>query len=240
MNAADLLLSKYKDSVRHFDLHYEFCIISNSQAKNGGILIVGMNPSGDSGPEIADYFYNCRKKSEGGWGDKGCFWGPKHDMMGKYDRYAQYIDLLPIRLTPQKDVDTIDSNYRARLLEVTQQHIEEIGPKLIILANSSAIYYWGSNKDSVWMGYQLEHIHLLKNKWELYRIKGLRDKESDLINREFFTKHKFISNLEDSYLLRYCQVSKRHKQPKPDEIITETDIELLLKEIDPVWESTLY
>lgn len=233
----------YRKAIRGFKEHYGFCIVSNPDAKKEGILLVGMNPSNPSGKEDdceVDYRF-CRKKSEGGGGDKSSFWGPKHEMMGKYDKYVNYIDLLPIRLSDQNDVDMIDCDYRARLLEITQQHIEEIKPKLIILANSSALYYWGRNTDAVWMGYQLgEPIRRLKGKWELYRINGLRKDEKDLINQEYFSQRNFKTKLEGSYLLCYCQVSKRRKYPKPEQIITESDIETLLKEIDPIKEKSLY
>ena len=234
-------VENYRLATIKYKEQYGFCIVSNPDAKKEGILLVGMNPS-DSG-DHRDYvdYRRCRKIAEGGSGDPSSFWGPKHEMMGKYDKYVNYIDLLPIRLTKQYDVDKIDHNYRARLLEITQQHIEEIKPKLIILANSSALYYWGRNTDAVWMGYQLgEPIRRLKGKWELYIINGLRKDEKDLINQEYFSQRNFKTKLEGSYLLCYCQVSKRRKYPKPEQIITEADIETLLKEIDPIKEKSLY
>lgn len=242
MNTGFDLCVAYRKAIEKFKEQYGLCIITNPNAKNGGILLVGMNPSGNEVDDIPFVDYNlCRKKAEGGFGDRSSFWGPKHEMMGKYDKYVNYIDLLPIRSTIQNDVDKMDNKYRARLLEITQQHIEEIRPKLIILANSSALYYWGSNPDAVWMGYKLgEPFKRLKGKWALYKISGLRKDEKELINQEYFSKHNYKTNLEGSYLLSYCQVSKRHNYPKPEEIITESDIETLLKEIDPIKERDLY
>lgn len=238
------LCAAYRKAIEKFNEPYSLCIITNPNAKKDGILLVGMNPSGNNPNDEASVDYNnCRKKEKGKEysGDPSSFWGPKHEMMGKYDKYVNYIDLLPIRSTIQNDVDKMDNKYRARLLEITQQHIEEIRPKLIILANSSALYYWGSNPDAVWMGYKLgEPIKLLKGKWALYKIIGLRKEEKELINQEYFAQLNYRTNLEGSYLLSYCQVSKRHKYPKPEEIIKESDIESLLKEIDPIKERDLY
>ena len=223
------LLQEYKDAIKGKSCDYNFCIISNPNAKHNGIMLVGMNPSGDAGEELFDY-----SRCTGG------FWNPKHEMMGKYDKYVAYVDLLPIRKTEQVTVGQIDNDYRARLLEVTQRHIEEMSPRLIIVVNKASMYYWGCNDDATWMGYQLgEPIKQIKGRWNLYRIQGLKTEKKDRINQEYFLERFNKTNLEGSYLLQYRQVTAwRH--PKPEFTITEKDIESLLKEIDPEWEKTLY
>lgn len=216
------LLQEYKEAIKGKSCDLNFCIISNPNAKHNGVMLVGMNPSGKTGEEYYDYL-SC----------KGGFWDPKHNMMGKYDKYVSYMDLLPIRKTDQAYVDSIDPKLRARLLEVTQKHIEKLSPKLIIVVNRNSLYYWGSNEDATWMGYQLgEPIKQLKGRWNLYKIQGLKTDKTDRINSE-------INNTNLTYLLHYRQVTT-YRHPKPEFTITEADIEALLKEIDPEWEKTLY
>ena len=239
------LLDKYNEAlqVARIKKEHGFCVITNTKAKNDGILLVGMNPSNPK-KEIKDSdpieYLDCKKKAEGGNGDPSCFWGPKHEMMGRYDNQVNYIDLLPIKLTRQDQVDCLDNNYRAHLLEVTQQHIEDIKPRLIILVNWDALYYWGYYVEHPWMGYSLELIKTIKNKWELYLIKGLQEENDERLNIDFFKSQNNKTKLNGCYLLRYCQVSIWYKRPAPELKLTEKDIEGLLKEIDPDWEKTLY
>lgn len=241
MNSAKNLLKEYNEAVGPKKGSYGFCVINNPIAIQRGIMLVGMNPSGNTTDDCFVDYLKCRRRSEGGYGDRACFWGPKHEMMGKYDKYTDYIDLLPIKLTDQKIVDFIDPFIRGRLLEVTQRYIEEMKPKLIILVNKSALYYWGCNDDATWMGYQLGNpVKKLKGRWDLYNIQGLKTQMQDRINQDFFLKHGNKTNLEGSYLLQYCQVSKRRNYPDQETVLQTSDIESLLKEIDPEWEKTLY
>ncbi len=241
MDSAQNLLMKYNNAVGTKKGSFGFFVINNPIAIQSGIMLVGMNPSGNDPNDGFNEYLKCRRRSEGGDGDRSCFWGPKHEMMGKYDKYTDYIDLLPIRLTDQKLVDKIDPVFRGRLLKVTQRYIEEMKPKLIILVNRSALYYWGSNDDASWMGYQLgDPIKKIKGRWNLYIIQGLKVQKQDRINQDYFKKRGNRTNLEGSYLLQYCQVSKRRKYPNKETILTASDIENLLKEINPEWEKTLY
>lgn len=229
MDTKTRLMAEYQNAITRIPHSYNLCVITNSKAKMGGIMLAGMNPSREKGPEFFDYL-DCH----------GGFWNPKHEMMGKYDKYVAYVDLLPIRKTEQVTVGQIDNDYRARLLEVTQRHIEEMSPRLIIVVNKASMYYWGCNDDATWMGYQLgEPIKQIKGRWKLYRIQGLKTDKKDRINQDYFLKRSNKTNLEDCYLLQYRQVTAwRH--PEPDHTITAADIESLLKEIDAEWEKTLY
>lgn len=191
-------------------------------------MLAGMNPSREERTEMYFDYLSCR----------GSFWDPKHVMMGKYDRYTAYIDLLPIRMSDQNKVDRIDRHLRARLLEITQQQIEKLRPRLIIVINQKSLYYWGSNEDATWMGYRLgTPIRKVKDKWNLYQIQGLKSDKPDRINKELFNDYR--TQLRGSYLLQYRQVT-RWRHPKLEDTICEKDIESLLKEIDPKWEKTLY
>ena len=204
-------------------------------------MLVGINPSGHGSDDIIVDYRMCKSRSEGGWGDRAGFWGPKHQMMGKYDQYVSYVDLLPIRMTNQNEVDELAPAFRARLLEVTQKHIEEMKPKLIILVNQSALYYWGSNEDATWMGYDLGNpVKHIKGRWNLYQIRGIKIDKRDRINQDYFAAKGNRTQLEGCYLLHYCQVNRRRNYPKPEFLLDQLDIESLLKEIDIDWERTLY
>lgn len=229
---AQELLDKYKNAVG-VEKQHGFCVITNQIARPGGVMIACMNPS-HSGTEDILLDYLDEKCKNGG------FWEPKHIMMGKYDRLTAFVDLLPIRFTEQTLVDNMSNSYRGKLLEETQKYLEYMRPKLIIVANKSSLYYWGSNDDATWMGYKLADTgKKLKGKWIIYKILGLKTDKEDRINKEFFNESDNKTNLEGSLLLHYRQVTKwRH--PKPEETISEYDIEGLLKEIDPDWEKTLY
>lgn len=241
MMPPESLLKEYNDVTIGAKGRFGYCVITNPDAKIGGVMLAGINPSGQGSDDIIVDYRMCRSRAESGWGDPHSFWGPKHQMMGKYDRYVAYVDLLPIRMTPQNKVDELDPSFRARLLEVTQKHIEEMKPKLIILLNQSALYYWGSNEDATWMGYDLgSPVGQLKGRWDLYQIRGLKTDKEDRINQDYFAANENATQLEGSYFLHYCQVNRRRNYPRPEYLLDSTDIELLLKEIDPEWERTLY
>lgn len=241
MMPPELLLKEYNDVTIGAKGRFGYCVISNPDAKIGGVMLTGINPSGQGSDDIIVDYRMCRSRAEGGWGDRGGFWGPKHLMMGKYDRYVEYIDLLPIRMTDQNEVDELDPSFRARLLEVTQKYIEEMKPKLIILVNQKALYYWGSNEDATWMGYDLGNpVKQIKGRWNLYQIRGLKTDKKDRINQQFFAARGNVTQLEGCYLLHYCQIKRSRNSTKPEYILGPSDIELLLREIDSEWERTLY
>lgn len=241
MTSPESLLKEYNEATAGIKGGFEYCVIGNYDAKVGGVMLVGMNPSGRGDEKKPMDYQMCKSLAEGGWGDPHNFWGPKHQMMGKYDRYVAYVDLLPIRMTPQNKVDELDPSFRARLLEVTQKHIEEMKPRLIILLNQSALYYWGSNEDATWMGYDLsDPVKQIKGRWNLYQIRGLKTDKKDRINQDYFAANGNFTQLEGAYLLQYCQVNRRRNYPRPEYLLDSTDIEDLLKEIDPAWEITLY
>ena len=241
MTSPESLLKEYNEATAGLKGRFGYCVITNPEAKVGGVMLVGMNPSGRGDEKKPMDYQMCKSLAEGGWGDPHNFWGPKHQMMGKYDRYGAYVDLLPIRMTPQNKVDELDPSFRARLLEVTQKHIEEMKPRLIILLNQSALYYWGSNEDATWMGYDLgDPVKQIKGRWNLYQIRGLKTDKKDRINQDFFADNGNSTKLEGSYLLHYCQVNRRRNYPRLEYLLDSNDIEDLLKEIDPEWERTLY
>lgn len=199
-------------------------LITNPQAHVGGILLVGLNPSGE-GDGIHSYS-TC--KSE--------FWNPKHEMMGLYDKKCGYIDLLPVRNGRQVQVhldNDIYNRYHGRLLAHTRDYIEEFRPRLIIFANS-ANYYWGFGKG--WMGYTFNNVNTPldggRKRWKLFQITGI---EPTGVNR-------FVhdTNLVGTFLLQYRQHKDMFGKPVPEERkLRFADIQTIAKFIDSDWEKEL-
>lgn len=191
---AEELMNRYKKVREEEKIEGELGLITNPNAKTrdnsrtGGILLVGMNPSGKGDGVISNYI-DC----------KTSFWIPKHTMMGKYDEKCGYVDLLPFRNGTQTIAcDNDEIRYRGKLLCNTRDYIEELCPRLIIFANKTASYYWGFNKKKLWMGYTFEEIESPldgeRKKWKLYQITGI--KRTD-VNRNVNE-----TNLKGTYFLQ--------------------------------------
>lgn len=232
---AEELMDQYK-KVREEE--FSLGLIINPNAKVGGILLVGLNPSkrSDKGDVHPISFDKCEDS----------FWNPKHDMLGGhgrgYDVKCGYIDLLPVREGNQSkihhdnDID-IHNRYHGRLLAHTRDYIEELRPRLIIFANKTANYYWGFDEENPWMGYTFEEIESPldgeRKKWKLYQIKGIK--------RTDVNRNASETNLKGSYFLQYRQHKDQYGKPVPKEQeLRFEDIQAIAKFIDEDWEKTLY
>ena len=231
MMTAEELMERYKKVREEEKIDGGLGLITNPQANTGGILIVGMNPSG-KGDKIYDYNL-C----------KGDFWCPKHYMMGGcgngYDKKCGYIDLLPVRNGDQAMVhlDNDTKNvYHGKLLAHTRDYIEEFRPRLIIFANKTANYYWGFSKKDPWMGYSFREIDSplegARKYWKLFQITGI---EPSGVNR-----HVSETNLTGTYFLQYRQHKAHGKTVSEERELRFVDIQTLAKFINGDWEKTLY
>ena len=132
-----------------------------------GILLSGVNPSFNGEEKAMPIpFQKC----------SGRYWNPWKSNLASYD--AGYIDLFPLRVTKQKHEfeKYVPLELKAEILRVTQRELERLQPHLIIHANKSSAFYYGTNPDAPWMGYDLERVELpgrLGEKGTLYRINGL-------------------------------------------------------------------
>lgn len=167
--------------------------------KGGGILLSGVNPSFD-GKEKAEPipFHDC----------SGRYWNLWKRNLAFYD--AGYIDLFPLRVTKQKHEfeKYVPLKLKAEILRVTQRELERLKPQLIIHANKSSAFYYGTKPDAPWMGYDLERVELprrLGEKGTLYRINGLLN-DNRRINYGDDNKTK----LEGSHLF-VCSMQSRLK-----------------------------
>ena len=225
MMTAEELMGQYKKVREEEGVNGGLGLITNPNAKERGILLVGMNPSGE-GDGIHPYS-NCETE----------FWIPKHSMMGLFDKKCGYIDLLPVRngrqSKVQKDND-LSNRYHGRLLAHTRDYIEELRPRLIIFANS-ANYYWGFRKE--WMGYSFNKVKTPldgeRKRWKLFQITGI---EPTGVNR-------FVNetNLVGTFFLQYRQHKDMYGKPVPeDRMLRFADIQTIAKFIDSGWEKELY
>lgn len=251
MISRDFLLEQYKIVLAEQNKQFNLCLITNSNAKKGGILLVGINPSGEPiGNHVDPFEYErCDTKT---------FWYPKHHMMGKeqdynYDENCAYIDLIPVRTKDQNQLKQyLDSEnaLMGALLSYTQDYIEELSPRLIIFANSMT-GLWGLDKKekkncsieggceytNVWMGYDFKPVnsplngHEDKGNWPFYQITGIIPSE---VNRG-----RTETNLKGTYFLRYGQHKTRRGQIPIRKRLTPNDIKTIVEWIDPVWAKNL-
>jgi len=224
---AEELMEQYKKVREEEGISGGLGLITNPRALERGILLVGMNPSGQG--DGVHIYCECKKDD---------FWGPKFDMMGDYNNKCGYIDLLPIRNGRQEVVHSDNEiNYFGKLLAHTRDYIEELRPRLIILANSKARYYWGFKKKTPWMSYTFKKVNSPlegeRRYWKLYQITGIVPTG---VNR-----YANNTNLIGTYFLQYRQYKDMFGIPVPREKeLRYVDIQTIAKFIDVDWEKKLY
>lgn len=147
-----------------------------------GIIISGINPSFD-------------KKIPREYNDtipfalcSGRYWNPLKKFVGEFLKTGNvgYIDLFPLRVSKQDHEfeKYVPTDLKAAILRVTQNEIEQLAPKLIIYANSTSRYYWGTDTEHPWMGYQLTQMPLpssLQGKGVLYHIDGMLNSDQKIL-----------------------------------------------------------
>lgn len=213
--------------IRDILLRGYVCCNNDEVRQNVKILLTGINPSfpldDKKWPhEVRDYTFKNAKKR---------YWAKKRSQFGELLPYMAYLDLFPIRESHQdkgfekafKEANDI----RARFLEITQQAIEDMAPKLIVHANRDSMYYWGIRKygrgndtENPWMGYDVERItrdnapdlpecctEERLRRFPLYRINGFVSSEKR-INRKKLQK----TNL--SYIMEYVMEYRNAKDNK--------------------------
>lgn len=152
---------------------------------SNGILLTGINPSFDGNVRESFSpvpFSNCQ----------GRYWNPLKKMLGKFVEQGKvsYLDLFPLRVSKQQnefDKFVRDRELKAAILRVTQREVERLRPRLIIHANSTSGFYWGTDIQHPWMGYQLSPLSLpntMEGKGKLYRIDGLQQSGEKISNRD--------------------------------------------------------
>lgn len=183
-------IAMYTDIIKILDRGYVCCNNDNIKGLPPTLLLTGLNPSFQKDKNPKPYSFQTAE---------GRYWKEKRDQFGELKDSIPYLDLFPIRESHQKE--GFEKTFRnanditARFLEITQQAIEDIAPKMIIHANRDSMYYWGIKKygrgndeKNPWMGYRVERITRYNTPdlpqcmtdeklsiFPLYRIVGLID-----------------------------------------------------------------
>lgn len=133
-----------------------------------------------------------------------------------------YFDIFPFYEYSQRTLEERISKRRetmAQILEISQNEIERIKPKLIIIANYSSGAYWGFDK-ACWMGYKFNRIMSEGlEEFEIFRIENRMRSDEGRINRKLEN-----TQLEGSVVVRYHHKSQDGKRTE----LTKEDCRKLL------------
>ena len=140
------------------------------------ILFTGINPYYDEarkGDDISFKLINADGKLR---------WRIIKDLLGDLLPKTAYLDLFPLKETISESLGRLmPMELKVDLLKITQEEIERINPKLIIVGNRTSRAYWGAMQKYPWMGYKFEQIESpLKKNVPVYRIAGLREDEDKI------------------------------------------------------------
>lgn len=211
------LLKQYKDVLdrkeflaENAEYGHMLCIPSDNP--QGKILFTGINPSLGKGGEQDNVPFKSFS---------GPFWDPVIDLAGDLINDTAYIDLFPLRRTKQDIFEQLGRDFKGRILEVTQNEIERLEPKLIVVLNARSKYYWGPEG---WMGYSFEKTSLTPIHGRLlYKITGFNPNCKDRINPKLKE-----SRLEGTYIYFYRMLTSRYeKKQSTAERLCHNDLETI-------------
>lgn len=178
-------INKFDDGKAANSVEETIWCCNNSSIKPNGILIMGINPSFNR-EHIDVENRNFQEICQGSAKTK--YWSTKKDMVDGILDATAYLDLFPIRMTKQKDFmddNNIPLSLKVDLLKVTRQEIESLHPRLIINPNMGSRYYWGIEKKTPWMGYEMKHFedNPIGKQTNIYKIEKVQDNK-DVICHE--------------------------------------------------------
>lgn len=198
-----------------------------------GILITGINPSGDSKDT---FFYTFKETMSIPERRRDSYWRNKYDQLIGDDVFllnnTAYLDLFPFIESSQdnffKDIKE-NIEFQKQIMLITFAEIEKyICPKLIIASNSRSSFYWGIKKKHPWMGYALEKVKEMPP-----CLNGLDIRLYQISSDTGFTNHEnrvrqdieFVPDFKESSLNRkffidYAMYDERHRKKYPQRILT--------------------
>lgn len=219
------------DKTRQLDaILYERELWFCTENPENKILLSMLNPSGEKGTPFQFKhilkLYNPNKKND--------FWRPWMEILKEYvcSDMVAHIDLFPFREGSQNVFNsTLPNELKAELLRVTQREIERLQPELIIHANKTTGFYYGTNPKHPWMGYNLQKIHDpdLDPKGDLYIINGLLNDNRRILYSVSKNDGLHSTNLEGKYLYVCYQQTGRCVQNNPQLLLNKKDIEILVE-----------
>ncbi|MBN2730632.1 MAG: hypothetical protein JXR53_15515, partial [Bacteroidales bacterium] len=162
------LFNLYKGKMQNPELKQvlERCCVTSLPDLNADTLICGINPS---------YNNKCPENFKFSDLKNAPYFSTLHDIISdcKSKDSIEYIDLFCFRHTDQKIIwqfteDPIGLEFIVEHLKITQQIIEEMHPKTILVFNRTAAIFFGVNanpnadepeKRNIWMGYKFSGIN---------------------------------------------------------------------------------
>lgn len=160
-------------------------VFSTLEETSDVILITGINPSfrkGDGNREKSSFSFNNEDVKTDLYFKK-----IRNTVLNFNNLNLEYTDLFYLRQTEQAKLEDFKRNKKGleflrKQLCITQEYIEKLKPKMIIIFNKGSWDFWGKNYDSsrnankkVWMGYDFINSNEIEN---LFFINGLiNDKE---------------------------------------------------------------
>lgn len=223
------LMERYHTIVEKFNYCYKgiFCPANNPCGK---ILFIGYNPSLGENPNV-DCDTPFKDLSE-----EDDFWAPVKYLAKNVIDDVAYIDLFPIHSSSQPYLEESKYNVlRTELLEITQYEIETIiKPKLIVVLNRSASYYWGIKDKTLWMGYDFRDSEFDIRGNHIYQICGFKNSTENNIRINVDKISESNSNLiaNKTHVLFYRQLKASYGKQYPIEsIITPNELEELWNKI---------
>ena len=186
------------------------------------VLFTGINPS-YNGKSPAPAPYDVHKATK----DYYKYYGKFQDIANYcgINNDWTYLDLFYFRATNQRTLDLflkdeIGLQFLCEQLLLTQEVLEEIQPKLILVFNKRSHDFWGKNAtefSNIWMGYDFKpaQINGFENNGDLKIINGLVENEGRI------SKNITKTNLNGTivYFLNFFQYAKTEYKEKIKENI---------------------
>ena len=158
-----------------------FAIPANIKLNGVEVLICGINPSFPKKTPFCDIYPEIEITIK----DTREYWkNMRENIINDIPiSIVEHIDLFALKESVQdllkKSVKNSDNCIRFLITDLwlTQQLIEIISPKLIIVANKGQWGYWGILDNLYWMGYKFkkEPVKVYSEKMQLLEIEGLKD-----------------------------------------------------------------
>lgn len=212
------VLQKYKSKETLRNIFDRDIIVCVDNPKNK-ILLAGINPSWNP-KDIEHKEFTFKNTLNAG------YWKRYHNLFRNHINDVAYLDLFPLKHSNQLEFERLiktDINLMVDVLKVTQEEIESLSPKLIIIANKRSLSFWGAKQDCIWMGYDFEDVQvcILGKDLIVKRIIGMRNDKESITNSK-------TTNLLGSIVLFYGLYDERHRAKFPNKILDPEDIDVLL------------
>lgn len=178
-----------ENSFGHFEF-YKLRYQTIDKIEKNNLLFIGINPSNIDDKKLDSDFYNLSQDNN----TYKKFFSKFEDVSKHVKLKWSHLDLLFFRNTNQNDIDYIlhrntknGLDFICKQLDISKRILENIQPKIIVVANAKARYFLGFEKSinnknqeiNVWMGYDFKFDDTIGT----YRI---TNKNSKLMNTPIF------------------------------------------------------